>query len=188
MKIAEMKKLLELADRIEDKELRKKVVDVLKYPDLSNKEFKYPAIDLNSAPASVNWHHVQSGGLIEHTYSVSLLVLSVAEIIEKVYKIPVNKDVLLAAALIHDIGKLWGIRKIGGKWEANELTIDHTVLGTAELYSRGFPESVIHVVASHFGDQGPTPPQTIEAVIFHYVDSLDAVIGTVKQDNIIELL
>ena len=63
------------------------------------------------------------------------------------------------------------------------------MLGTSELYARGFPEPVIHIVASHFGDQGPTPPQTIEAVIFHYADNLDAVLNAdAEKKNLINLL
>jgi hypothetical protein len=46
------------------------------------------------------------------------------------------------------------------------------MLGVAELYRRGFPEGVIHIIASHFGQGGPTPPRNFEALIFHYLDSM----------------
>jgi hypothetical protein len=42
----------------------------------------------------------------------------------------------------------------------------------AELYRRGFPEEVIHIIAAHFGPSGPTPPRTFEALIFYYLDSM----------------
>jgi hypothetical protein len=54
--------------------------------------------------------------------------------------------------------------------------LDHTMLATAELYTRNFPEEVIHIVASHFGEAGPTPPRTFEALIFHHLDSLVSII------------
>ena len=69
-----------------------------------------------------------------------------------------------------------------------ELTLDHTMAGTSELYARGFPEKVVHIVASHFGENGPTPPATMEALVFHTIDNLDALIGTTRQENIIHLL
>jgi hypothetical protein len=46
------------------------------------------------------------------------------------------------------------------------------MLCVAELYHREFPEQVIHIVASHFGEGGPTPPRNFEALILHYVDTL----------------
>jgi 7,8-dihydroneopterin 2',3'-cyclic phosphate phosphodiesterase len=183
-----MKRLIELANKIKDRELRKKVLDVLRDPRLTNKSLKYAGSDLKETPASVNWHHVKKGGLIEHTYSVTLMSISIAEVVEKVYKTPIDYDSMIAASLLHDIGKLWGTKKTSRGWEATSLTLDHTILGTSELYARGFPEPVLHIVASHFGDQGPTPPQTIEAVIFHYADSLDAILGTSKQDQVLQLL
>ncbi len=66
--------------------------------------------------------------------------------------------------------------------------LDHTMAGTSELYARGFPEKVLHIVASHFGENGPTPPQTMEALIFHTIDNMDATIGTSRSENIINLL
>ncbi len=187
----EIKHLIKLAERIKDKELRKKVVDILRHPALSNKELakKYRAADLKEAPASVQFHHVYRAGLVEHTYAVTMLSINMAETLEKIYKLNLDMDALVAAALVHDIGKLWGFRKSkAGSWEATELTLDHTMLGTSELYARGFPEKVLHIVASHFGSEGPTPPQTMEAVIFHYIDTMDAVVGTNRQENLLSLL
>lgn len=188
--MATLNDLLKLAEKIEDKELQKKVVETLKHPALFHKELakKYAAADLKEAPASIQFHHVYSTGLVEHTYSVTMLSISIAETLEKVYKLGIDTDSLTAAALVHDIGKLWGFKKLKGGWEATNLTLDHTMLGTSELYARQFPEKVLHIVASHFGAEGPTPPQTLEAVIFHYVDTLDAVIGTNRQENILSLL
>jgi hypothetical protein len=44
------------------------------------------------------------------------------------------------------------------------------------------------MVASHFGEQGTTSPQTLEAAILHYVDTLDAIVGTSKAHRILQLL
>ena len=184
-----MEKLIELAKRIKDKKLQRLVIKTLKAPGiLSNPEFKYKASGFKEAPASLNWHHIGVGGLLEHTYSVTLLSISVAETLEKVYKTELDKDALIAAALLHDFGKLFEMKKGKAGWEGTGISLDHTMLGTSELYSRGFPEKVMHIIASHFGEQGPTPPQTVEAIIFHTLDNLDAVLGTQKQEDILKLL
>lgn len=185
-----LNELLKLADKIKDRDLKKNVVETLKYPSLFHKGLakKYPTADLKEAPASIQFHHVYKEGLLEHTYSVTMLCINMIEHMKKVYKTELDSDALIAAALVHDIGKLWGEKKGENGWEGTELTLDHTMLGTAELYARGFPEKVLHIVASHFGPEGPTPPQTMEAVIFHAIDNLDAVIGTNRQENILQLL
>ncbi len=185
-----MKRLLKLANSIKDKALRKKVVDLLKNPVMSHKDLasKYRPCDLKEAPASIQFHHIYKGGLVDHIYSVTLLSIAFAENLKKVYNVRVDMDALIAGALLHDIGKLWILKNGPDGWETTDHTLDHTMLGTAELYAREFPEKVVHIVASHFGSEGPTPPQTIEAVIFHHIDTLDALIGTNKQDILLQLL
>jgi 7,8-dihydroneopterin 2',3'-cyclic phosphate phosphodiesterase len=186
-----MKRLLKMADRIKDRELRKKVIDVLKNPKLSNRKFKYRAADPEKLPSSINYHHVFEGGNVEHTYAVTLLCIRTAETLKEVYGAKIDMDALIASALIHDFGKLWTVEKKKGSWEATDLTLDHTILGSAELYAREFPEKVIHIVASHFGMQGPTPPSTIEAVILHYMDDFDAstdMSEQEKQEKLVKLL
>ena len=63
-----------------------------------------------------------------------------------------------------------------GELEPTGIMLDHSMLGVAELYSRNFPEDVIHIVASHFGESGPTPPRSFEAIVFHHLDSLVSVV------------
>lgn len=183
-----MKRLLKLAEKIKDKELREKVIDVLKNPYLTNKKLdEYPRADVEKMPASLNFHHVYEGGHIDHTYAVTLLCIRIAETLKEVYSTEIDMDTLIAAALVHDFGKAWTMIKDKG-WQSTGLTIDHTMLGVAELYARNFPEKVIHAVAAHFGPNGPTPPQTIEAVILHFADNFDAGINAINQQDVLKLL
>ena len=186
-----MKDILELAGRIKNPKLRKMVIDTLRNPGpLSNRGMKLNQVPFEQAPASIDWHHAKTGGLAEHTYFVTKVCISVAEEISRVYKTKMDMDSLIAGALLHDIGKVWGVRKSrSGKWQPAGSTIDHTMLGTAELHARHFPEKVVHIVAAHFGDQGPTPPQTIEAYILHAIDNMDAVLNSeVEKENLISLI
>ena len=185
-----VKDLLEFAGKIKDSKLRKLVVDTIKNPGMSHSNLakKYPPADLGEVPASLQYHHTYDKGLVEHTYAVTKMSIDVAGTLNAVYKMDVDMDALIAGALVHDIGKLWGMKKGPGGWAPTELMLDHTMAGTSELYARGFPEKVLHIVASHFGENGPTPPQTMEALIFHTIDNMDATIGTSRSENIINLL
>jgi len=169
-----MKELLKMAERIKNEELRKKTVSILKNPTLSNSNFSGKHSKFENAPASLNWHHVYDGGLAEHTLSVTRMSVRIAQVLKSVYGIEADMDVLIAGCLLHDIGKVFEYIKSGGDWDSSDILLDHTMLGTSELYARGFPPEVIHMVASHFGDKGPTPPMTIEAKILSNIDLFDA--------------
>lgn len=174
-----MEKLIELANLIKDGELKKKVIDFLRNPTPSHKDFrKYPQTDIKKVktPFSTGSGTAQRD-VLNHTIAVVESCVKTAEVVEKTYGIQINKDQLIAAAILHDIMKIfeWKLDKDGDP-EPTGVLLDHTMLATAELYSRGFPERVIHMVASHFGEHGPTPPRNFEALIMHHVDNMMAVI------------
>jgi len=174
-----MEQLIELANQIKDNELRKKVIDYLKNPSLSHKDFKkYPhtTIEKVKTPFSTG------GGtairdVLNHTIAVTESCIKTAEIAEKNFDLKINKDHLIAGALLHDVMKVfeWKLDKDGDP-EPTGILLDHSFLGVAELYHRGFPERVIHMVASHFGEHGPTPPRNFEALILHQIDSMMAMV------------
>jgi len=171
-----MQKLIELAQKIKNEELRKKVVEFLKDPKLSNKDFKkYPRMKLEEArtlfsvgPAGATVER----DILNHTIALVDLCLKTAETVENVYGIPINKDNLVAAAILHDLMHLYEYKKSGDSVEHTGVMLDHTMLGVAEFYHRGFPEDVIHIIAAHAGEQGTTPPRNFEALIFHHLDSM----------------
>lgn len=174
-----MKRLVELANKIEDKELRKKVIEFIKDPRLSNKHFKkYPAMSIEDARTyfsvgSTSGMVTVERDVLKHSIALVDLCLRVADSIEKNYGIPLNRDYLIAAGIVHDIMKVYEYKKgERGKLEHTGILLDHSMLGVAELYHREFPEEVIHIVASHFGEAGPTPPRTFEALIFHHCDTI----------------
>lgn len=169
-----MQQLIELANRIEDKELKHKVVDLIKNPKLSNPNFQqYPQEDLErvKTPFSVGDMGVAEREVIKHTITNTELCLKIADTFEENYGIKVNRDVLLAGSLLHDIMKIyeWRIDEEGDAVPTG-LTLDHAILAVSELYARGFPEEIIHLVASTRGEHAP--PKTIEALILHYVDTM----------------
>lgn len=175
-----MKRLLELANKIKNKTLRDKTVSLLKDPSSSNPDVLYHAADFSKMPAWVGAHHNYEGGLLEHTLGVTKLALNFADMVEETYKAKVNRDFIIAGALLHDIGKVFLLKKVGKEWQFTGSLLDHAALSANELYSRGFPEEVVHIVASHGGDMGSAGanPRTLEAQIVYYADMVDAALET----------
>ncbi|MFA5498244.1 MAG: HD domain-containing protein [Candidatus Cloacimonadia bacterium] len=140
------------------------------------------------APAAKNWHHNYRGGLLEHTIAVARLCDFSAQFY------PVDRDLLLAGALLHDIGK---VQEYHGK-KSFDFTnigrlIGHVVLGD-ELVAKkaaeidAFPTETLmklrHMIISHHGELemgAARVPQTLEATLLRHADNLDAQTTGVKQ-------
>jgi 3'-5' exoribonuclease len=135
-----------------------------------------------TAPAAKAVHHVFLGGLLEHTLSVVQLVLLVGPR----YK-GVDQELLLTGAILHDLGKVSEL--------SFERTFDYTdpgrLLGhitlTVEMIDEKlkaipeFPEDLAvqlkHIILSHHGEYefgSPKRPKTLEALLLHHLDDLDA--------------
>jgi len=169
-----LKELERLVDDIEDAELRDLVKKLLE-EGLSHEEA--PELDgLEEAPASRKGHHSYPGGLLEHTVATAKLALAMAEVFEEVYGVQVDRDVVLAAAILHDLGKAVSYEESEGGYKYSEFArrLDHLTALTAELYARGAPMELIHAVAAHHGRGSPVPPNTPEALIVHLADNADA--------------
>jgi 7,8-dihydroneopterin 2',3'-cyclic phosphate phosphodiesterase len=171
-----MRELIELAQKIQDLRLREQVISFLNNPSISIPQFG-DELDIEAAPASKAVHHSYERGLIEHILSVTHIALEIVNVIEKIYKIDfVNRDVIIAGALLHDIYKPLTYSKDGQKYERSRLgsKIDHTSLIFAEAWSRKFPLEVLHVILAHHGKGAPAQPRSLEAVIVHLADYVDS--------------
>ena len=135
------------------------------------------------APAAKKMHHAYLGGLLEHTLSVSMLV----DRLIKCHYRGIDRDLLLAGAILHDIGKVDEFEYATMIEYSNEgQLLNHIVIGMRMLDEKivhltDFPQQTAqllrHMIASHHGTRmygSPEPPKTLEAVILHYLDDLDA--------------
>jgi 7,8-dihydroneopterin 2',3'-cyclic phosphate phosphodiesterase len=169
-----MEKLIELAGLISDDDLRHKVLTFLRDPPTT---LDKPALPIGVCPAGVYQHHSYVGGLVEHTISVFKLCESLCDIVEEQYSGQVNRDLVLAGAILHDIMKVYCYEESGGdEFRTSEFggLVDHLSLMIAEIYKRGFPLELIHVISAHHGDAGPTKPKTVEALIVSVADQADS--------------
>ena len=170
-------KLKALAGEIRDKKLRKKVIELLENPTFEINGKKHSGLPLDVSPAGLSHHHCYPGGYIEHVVSTANLAIAMCKSVEKVYRGKVNRDLVIAGVLLHDIFKpTTYIVKENGSYTPSRLAdyLDHLSLVTSELVRRGFPLELIHVVSAHHGDYGPIRPHTVEALICHLADLMDS--------------
>lgn len=175
---AELKGIIE---SIENPYLRKLLTRFFDDPDFAAR-FKY-----HSAAKSV--HHGFVGGLLEHTLSVTKNCAFFAE------RYPMlHRDLLLTAAICHDIGKLTEL----STFPANDYTDEGQLLGHIMIGSQmvsekiagieGFPtrlrNELLHCILAHHGELefgSPKKPALAEAVALSFADNLDAKMETLKE-------
>lgn len=139
-------------------------------------------------PASIGVHHVYLGGLLEH----SVVVAHMAR--EAVKFCGGNLDIVIAGSLLHDIGKIEEMEIKGAfRYSDKGRLLGHIALGVVLFESlikkiRDFPIQISdvlkHIIISHHGIEewgSPRKPMTIEALIVHYIDNLDAKVTGVKE-------
>ncbi len=170
--------LRKAVNQIADKKLRQKVVALLENPAIEIGSKTYEGIPLEKSPAGLSHHHSYVGGLMEHIVSTTSIALALCDTAEKVYNAEVDRDIVVAGTIAHDIFKsLTYAERENGTYVSSPLAerLDHLTLGVAELIRRGFPLSLVHIVDSHMGWQhGPMGPRTVEALIVHLADMADS--------------
>ncbi len=174
--------LLGLIHSIQNTYLRKLLEGFFEKDEVFAKSFRN-----SSAAKSV--HHGFVGGLLEHTLSVTKL----CDYYCTAYPI-LKRDLLLTAAICHDIGK---IREISA-FPENDYTDDgqllgHIVIGAQMIAEgaakiEGFPHELLtqvqHCILAHHGKYeygSPKIPAIIEALALNYADDTDAKLETFKE-------
>ncbi|MEM3761038.1 MAG: HDIG domain-containing protein [Candidatus Bathyarchaeia archaeon] len=170
-------KLKALANKIRDKSLREKVIELLENPTFEMNGKKYVGLPLDVSPAGLSHHHCYLGGYLEHVVSTANLAMALCNSVEKVYHGKVNRDLVLAGVLLHDIFKpiTYAVND-KGNYISTSLAdyMDHLSLVISELVRREFPIELIHIVSAHHGEYGPIRPHTVEALICHLADLMDS--------------
>jgi len=164
-----------LVINVQDPYCRKLLLKFFSDSDFFN-EFKM-------APAAKIMHHAYIGGLLEHTLSVSRLAETVAGLYPGL-----DRDLLLAGALLHDIGKVkeFSFNSYPFDYTDKGRLVGHLVLGAEMVQERvnsitDFPDDlssrIQHLVLSHHGRHefgSPTLPMMSEAFVLNFLDDLDA--------------
>lgn len=167
------KELLALVGAISDKHVRELVTAFVEDDDIGAR--------LRRSAAAKTVHHAYAGGLLEHTVSCLKLAHRLADQYPQV-----DRDLLVAGAFFHDIGK---IRELQGDRNAEYTDegrlVGHLVMAAQWIHDKarriGVPRDlehhIVHLVLAHHGrlEYGsPKVPMTLEALLTHYIDELDS--------------
>jgi 3'-5' exoribonuclease len=137
--------------------------------------------DLAAYPATADDHHSYAGGLLEHTVGVATLCRETAQLHPRL-----RADLLLAAALLHDVGRTLEL----GRGPAFAVTDEGRLLGHVHLGARLIEQraeglagpqlaELVHCVASHHDARGA---RTAEAAVLYHANQLDAIAATRRVD------
>lgn len=174
--------MIRLANKVKEPHLRQLIIKLF----VDDKEFIH-SFQVSSAAKTV--HHGFMGGLLEHTLGVMRLCDNFAD------NYPfLNRDLLLTAAMFHDIGKT---RELS-RFPQNDYTdegqlIGHIIIGAQMVQEHiskmpGFPKKLenelIHCILAHHGELeygSPKKPALIEAMALNLADNADAKLETMTE-------
>jgi putative nucleotidyltransferase with HDIG domain len=111
--------------------------------------------------------------LIKHTRGTTLSALAIAENLENLWGIPMNKDVLIAACLLHDVCKAVEYNpgdKPGTSVKSKKGKLyQHGFFSAYYALKEGFPDEVTAIVLSHTGASRACP-DSLEGIALYYAD------------------
>lgn len=112
----------------------------------------------------------------QHVRAVTRVCAEVAKTFEDVYQgeLSLKWDILMAGALLHDVGKMLEIGEKDGKFgkSADGKLVRHPFSGLALADACGLPAEVLHIIGTH-SKEGDPFKRTPEAIILHYADFMN---------------
>lgn len=163
------------------------IIKTVQDPDLKNLLDAFFADEkfvnnYKKAPAAKSMHSACIGGLLEHVDQM----LCLAEFVINSYE-NINRDILITGIILHDIGKLEELEyEVSFQYSDYGKLVGHHVIGVNMLNEKinkleKFPDKkkmiLEHMIISHHGMPewgSPRQPATLEAVVLHYLDNIDA--------------
>ncbi len=134
------------------------------------------------AMAGKKWHHEFTGGLLYHCYEMAKIAETICELYPEL-----NRDLIITTIFLHDIGKIYEMsHDLAVEYTNEGKLLGHLHIGADMVQQKinaipGFPErlrlEILHCILSHHGELingSPVTPKTIEAIVLHHIDNLDA--------------
>jgi len=114
---------------------------------------------------------------IDHVRAVCRLCIATDAVLKEIHKerrTPVDRDTLIAGALLADVGKLLEYEIIDGKVIKSDYGkyLRHPFSGVGLAFKHDVPEAVMHVIATH-SKEGSGEKRSPESIIFHHADFID---------------
>lgn len=114
---------------------------------------------------------------IDHVRAVCKMCLACDDVLKEIHgerRTPVNRDYLVAGALLADVGKLCEFEIIDGRPVKSDYGkhIRHPFSGVGLAFKHDLPSEVMHVIATH-SKEGAGEKRLPESIIFHHADFID---------------
>ena len=160
-------------NEIRHEELRAKVVDAWAF---SLGQSSFSTIEEIPASGNPDTPPLKSGTQTDHVRGVAQLTIALADSLSSQFpQLPIDRDLLVACALCHDVGKPFEFDPRNQKrWAQNPAAtgfpaIRHTQYGTYVCMTIGLPEEVCHAAGSHSGE-GELVQRSLHVTILHHAD------------------
>lgn len=167
-----VKSLPELGE-IQNESLRRKVVDAWAH---SLGQSSFQSIEGIRPSGNPDSPRLKSGTQTDHIRGVTQLAIAIADTMVKQFStLPIDRDLLLACSLCHDVGKPYEFDPVNQKrWRerpaaAGFPAIRHTQFGTHVCLMVGLPEEVCHAAGCHSGE-GELVRRSLHVTILHHAD------------------
>lgn len=166
-------KLLPEVNEIKDADLREKViacwVEAIDFRGWTEEL-------LSSMPFTLLAENVNIT-FIDHVRAVCLMCLACDDVLTEIHganKTPINRDYLIAGALLADVGKLCEFEIKDNQPVKSDYGkhIRHPFSGVGLAFKHGLPSEVMHVIATH-SKEGAGEKRLPESIVFHHADFID---------------
>ncbi len=159
-------------EQVDDEEIKRLLKEIFNESEMESFFFY---------PGSLEIHHAWRGGLIQHTLEVLRYALLAGEI-NSINSM--DRDLLIAGALLHDVGKVFELED-GIKISREGSLLGHITLGITYVAKKcdalkvkgEKKDKILHIIASHYGKVeygSPKEPMFPEAFAIYYADELSA--------------
>ena len=118
-----------------------------------------------------------SASFAQHVRSVTRICAAVSDTFDEIYNgvdLKLDKDMLLAGALLHDVGKLVEMEEVDGAFRksADGKLVRHAFSGVALADAHGVPAAVQHIIGTH-SKEGDPFKRIPESIICHFADFMN---------------
>ena len=166
-------RLLPEIEEIKDEDLKKKVIgcweEAIRFRGWTEELLRSMPFTLLAENVKVTF--------IDHVRAVCRMCIACDEVLTQIHrrnKTPINRDILIAGALLADVGKLCEFEIVDGKpiKSAFGRHIRHPFSGVGLAFKYGLPSEVMHIIATH-SKEGDGETRLPESIIFHHADFID---------------
>ncbi len=160
-------------DQISDEHLRNQTIDAWAYA-IAHSSFS----SIREIPPAGNpgVQEARRGDQTDHLRGVTRMAIAIADEMQSAYpELEIDKDIIIAGGLLHDVGKAWEFDPERRKrWASQQRrygrpSIRHPAMGAHICLTIGLPEEIAHIAMAHSGE-GELLVRSLECMIVHQAD------------------